>query len=287
MESGDIDHGRRRFVEVAAVSVAAAATLSLLPENAAAATENSAIRPFRINVPDDQLVDLRRRIVATRWPDRETVNDRSQGVQLAEFKEMVRYWGTDYDWRKAEAKLNALPQFITTIDDVDIHFIHVRSRHPNALPIIITHGWPGSVIEQLKIIGPLTDPTAHGGRAEDAFDVVIPSLPGYGFSGKAQRHRLGPGPHRASLGGADEAPRLHPLRRAGRRLGRADLQRDGAPGCGRIARHPYQFAGDGAARGGGSARRRTRAGRTFRKGTRGARSAHDEREEAGIQRTSR
>ena len=184
MESGDIDHGRRRFVEVAAVSVAAAATLSLLPENAAGATENSAIRPFRINVPDDQLADLRRRIVTTRWPDRETVNDRSQGVQLAEFKEMVRYWGTDYDWRKAEAKLNAFPQFITTIDDVDIHFIHVRSRHPNALPIIITHGWPGSVIEQLKIIDPLTDPTAHGGRAEDAFDVVIPSLPGYGFSGK-------------------------------------------------------------------------------------------------------
>ena len=184
MESGDIDHGRRRFVEVAAVSVAAAATLSLLPENAAGATENSAIRSFRINVPDDQLADLRRRIVTTRWPDRETVNDRSQGVQLAEFKEMVRYWGTDYDWRKAEARLNAFPQFITTIDDVDIHFIHVRSRHPNALPIIITHGWPGSVIEQLKIIDPLTDPTAHGGRAEDAFDVVIPSLPGYGFSGK-------------------------------------------------------------------------------------------------------
>ena len=184
MESGDIDHGRRRFVEVAAVSVAAAATLSLLPEYVAAATENSAIRPFRINVPDDQLADLRRRIVTTRWPDRETVNDRSQGVQLAEFKEMVRYWGTDYDWRKAEARLNAFPQFITTIDDVDIHFIHVRSRHPNALPIIITHGWPGSVIEQLKIIDPLTDPTAHGGRAEDAFDVVIPSLPGYGFSGK-------------------------------------------------------------------------------------------------------
>ena len=184
MESGDIDHGRRRFVEVAAVSVAAAATLSLLPENAAGATENSAIRPFRINVPDDQLADLRRRIVTTRWPDRETVNDRSQGVQLAEFKEMVGYWGTDYDWRKAEARLNAFPQFITTIDDVDIHFIHVRSRHPNALPIIITHGWPGSVIEQLKIIDPLTDPTAHGGRAEDAFDVVIPSLPGYGFSGK-------------------------------------------------------------------------------------------------------
>jgi len=206
MESGDIDHGRRRFVEVAAVSVAAAATLSLLPENAAGATENSAIRPFRINVPDDQLADLRRRIVTTRWPDRETVNDRSQGVQLAEFKEMVRYWGTDYDWRKAEARLNAFPQFITTIDDVDIHFIHVRSRHPNALPIIITHGWPGSVIEQLKIIDPLTDPTAHGGRAEDAFDVVIPSLPGYGFSGKPKG--TGWDPDRIARAWAELMPRL-------------------------------------------------------------------------------
>jgi pimeloyl-ACP methyl ester carboxylesterase len=142
------------------------------------------MRPFRINVPEDQLIDLRRRIVATRWPDRETVNDASQGAQLAKLQELVRYWGTDYDWRKTEAKLNSLPQFIMTIDGADIHFIHVRSRHPNALPIIITHGWPGSVIEQLKIIGPLTDPTAHAGRAEDAFDVVIPSLPGYGFSGK-------------------------------------------------------------------------------------------------------
>jgi pimeloyl-ACP methyl ester carboxylesterase len=184
VESGDIDHGRRRFVEGAAISAAAAATLSFLPKHAAAATENSAIRPFRINVSEDQLVDLRRRIGATRWPDRETVNDPSQGVQLAQFQELVRYWGTDYDWRKAEAKLNALPQFVTMIDDVDIHFIHVRSRHPNALPIVISHGWPGSVIEQLKLIGPLTDPTAHGGRAGDAFDVVIPSLPGYGFSGR-------------------------------------------------------------------------------------------------------
>ncbi|MGC1894549.1 MAG: epoxide hydrolase, partial [Pseudolabrys sp.] len=184
VESGDIDHCRRRFVEGTAISAAAAATLSFLPKHAAAATENSAIRPFRINVSEDQLVDLRRRIGATRWPDRETVNDPSQGVQLAQFQELVRYWGTDYDWRKAEAKLNALPQFVTMIDDVDIHFIHVRSRHPNALPIVISHGWPGSVIEQLKLIGPLTDPTAHGGRAEDAFDVVIPSLPGYGFSGR-------------------------------------------------------------------------------------------------------
>ena len=143
-----------------------------------------AIRPFNVNVPEQALVDLRQRIAATRWPDRETVPDRSQGVQLEKLQALVRYWGTGYDWRKAEAKLNALPQFMTTIDGLDVHFIHVRSRHPNALPVIITHGWPGSVIEQLKIIGPLTDPTAHGGRAEDAFDVVIPSMPGYGFSGK-------------------------------------------------------------------------------------------------------
>ncbi len=142
------------------------------------------IRPFRANIPERDLIDLRRRIAATRWPDKETVADQSQGVQLARLQELVRYWGTDYDWRKAEAKLNALPQFITTIDGVDIHFIHVRSRHPNALPLIITHGWPGSVIEQLKVIAPLTDPTAHGGSSEDAFDVVIPSLPGYGFSSK-------------------------------------------------------------------------------------------------------
>ena len=147
-------------------------------------SQPQAVRPFRINVPEAALVDLRRRIVATRWPDRETVKDQSQGAQLAKLQKLVRYWGTEYDWRKAEAKLNALPQFVTKIDGLDIYFIHVRSKHPNALPVIITHGWPGSVIEQLKIIRPLTDPTAHGGSAEDAFDVVIPSLPGYGFSGK-------------------------------------------------------------------------------------------------------
>jgi pimeloyl-ACP methyl ester carboxylesterase len=144
------------------------------------------IRPFHVNVPDAELIDLRRRIAATRWPDRETVNDRSQGVQLGKFQELVRYWGTGYDWRKVEAKLNALPQFVTTIDGVDIHFIHVRSRHPNSMPLIVTHGWPGSVIEFLKVIDPLTNPTAHGGRAEDAFDLVIPSIPGFGFSGKPQ-----------------------------------------------------------------------------------------------------
>jgi pimeloyl-ACP methyl ester carboxylesterase len=148
------------------------------------AAEDGSIRPFKVHVPLAALNDLRRRLAATRWPDKETVADQSQGVQLAKLQELVRYWGTGYDWRKAEAKLNALPQFMTTIDGVDIHFIQVRSRQPNALPVIITHGWPGSVIEQLKIIGPLTDPTAHGGSAQDAFDVVIPSVPGYGFSGK-------------------------------------------------------------------------------------------------------
>ncbi len=144
------------------------------------------VRPFRINVPEEALVDLRRRVLATRWPDRETVTDRSQGAQLAKIQELVRYWGTDYDWRKVEAQLNALPQFMTEIDGLDIHFLHVRSRHPNALPLIITHGWPGSILELLKVIGPLSDPTAHGGRAEDAFDLVIPSMPGYGFSGRPQ-----------------------------------------------------------------------------------------------------
>jgi pimeloyl-ACP methyl ester carboxylesterase len=147
-------------------------------------SDKAAIRSFRVNFPDADLADLRRRLAATRWPDRETVADQSQGAQLAKLQALVRYWGTDYDWRKAEAKLNALPQFTTRIDGLDIHFIHARSRHPNALPLIITHGWPGSVFEQIKLIGPLTDPTTYGGRAEDAFDVVIPSLPGFGFSAR-------------------------------------------------------------------------------------------------------
>src|SRR4051812_30268751 len=143
-----------------------------------------AIRPFQVHVPQAELTDLRQRILATKWPEREIVKDESQGVQLATMKALAHYWAADYDWRKCEAKLNALPQYVTNIDGLDIHFIHVRSKQPNALPIIITHGWPGSIIEQLKVIGPLTDPTAYGGKAEDAFDVVIPSIPGYGFSGK-------------------------------------------------------------------------------------------------------
>jgi hypothetical protein len=150
----------------------------------APASGNSDIRPFSVNVPEAELTELRRRINATRWPDRELVNDISQGVQLATIQKLARYWGTDYDWRKVEAKLKALPQFMTNIDGVDIHFIHVRSKHENALPLIVTHGWPGSIIEQLKIIDPLTNPTAHGASASDAFHLVIPSMPGYGYSGK-------------------------------------------------------------------------------------------------------
>ena len=145
---------------------------------------DTSIRPFHVETPEAALVDLRRRVEATRWPEKETVADQSQGVRLATMRALASYWATTYDWRKCEAKLNGLPQFVTNIDGLDIHFIHVRSKNPNALPIIITHGWPGSIIEQLKIIGPLTDPTAYGGKAEDSFDVVIPSLPGYGFSGK-------------------------------------------------------------------------------------------------------
>jgi pimeloyl-ACP methyl ester carboxylesterase len=148
-----------------------------------AATDDT-IRPFRAEIPEEAIADLRQRIAATRWPDKETVADQSQGAQLDKLQALVRYWGTDYDWRRAEAKLNALPQFITQIDGLDIHFIHVRSRHEDALPLIVTHGWPGSVLELLKVIEPLTDPTAHGGAAQDAFHLVIPSLPGYGFSAR-------------------------------------------------------------------------------------------------------
>jgi pimeloyl-ACP methyl ester carboxylesterase len=153
-------------------------------KSAAADSGETGVRPFRANVAASDLADLRRRLTATRWPDKETVEDDAQGAQLAKLQKLVGYWGSDYDWRRAEASLNAYPQFVTKIDGVDIHFIHVRSRHPNALPVLIAHGWPGSIFEQLKLIGPLTDPTKHGGRADQAFDVVIPSLPGFGFSGR-------------------------------------------------------------------------------------------------------
>src|SRR6202045_2506985 len=195
-----IDQDRRQLLGTAAMGIAVAGAASLLPAlldsagNALAQPSNQgdtqmapkgdAIRPFSINFPEEALGDLRRRINATKWPEQEQVPNASQGVQLATIQKLARRWATDYDWRKVEARLNALPQFITEIDGLDIHFIHVRSKLDNALPMIVTHGWPGSVIEQLKIIDPLTNPTAHGGSAADAFDLVIPSLPGYGFSGK-------------------------------------------------------------------------------------------------------
>jgi len=175
---------RRQLLSIAAMGIAATGAATLFPAGVASAATGDAIRPFRINFSDEALVDLRRRLAATRWPEKETVADETQGVPLATMQELVRYWQTDYDWRKVEARLNALPQFITEIDGLDIHFIHVRSKHQNALPLIVTHGWPGSVIEQLNIIDPLTNPTAHGGNASDAFHLVIPSMPGYGFSAK-------------------------------------------------------------------------------------------------------
>jgi pimeloyl-ACP methyl ester carboxylesterase len=171
---------RRSLLTLAAT----AGAIGLLPASLRATTEDDAIRTFTVNFPETDMVDLRRRVKATKWPDQETVKNPSQGVQLATVQQLAHYWRTEYDWRKVEARLNALPQFITEIDGLDIHFIHVRSKHENALPMIVTHGWPGSIIEQLKIIDPLTNPTAHGGSASDAFDVVIPSLPGHGFSGK-------------------------------------------------------------------------------------------------------
>ena len=183
---------RRRFLASALLTLAAAglvmSSCAVAPSSTVAAADAVPTRPdigpFHVHIPEAALVDLRQRLAATRWPDQETVADPSQGVQLAKLQQLVRYWGSGYDWRKAEAKLNALPQFTTNIDGVDMYFIHVRSPHKHALPLLITHGWPGSVFEFLNVIGPLTDPTAYGGRAEDAFDVVIPAIPGYGFSGK-------------------------------------------------------------------------------------------------------
>jgi pimeloyl-ACP methyl ester carboxylesterase len=189
---GTIDRNRRWILMAAMTSMAGATAASLLTSHSAAAPGGGEIRPFRVNVADEVLVDLRRRLASTRWPDRETVVDDSQGVPLEMMQDLARYWATDYDWRKVETRLNALPQFITEIDGLDIHFIHVRSKHENALPLIVTHGWPGSVIEQLKIIDPLTNPTAHGASAADAFHLVIPSMPGYGFSAKPTTTGWGP-----------------------------------------------------------------------------------------------
>ena len=199
---GSVFRLHRRFVIV----FFAASILIGLSAVAVAQNNKDAIRPFRIDIPQQALDDLRRRVAATRWPDRETVTDSSQGVQLATIQRLAQYWMTDYDWRKCEARLNAVPQFMTRIDGLDIHFIHVRSKHKNALPLVVTHGWPGSIIEQLKIIDPLTNPTAYGGRAEDAFDVVIPSMPGYGFSGKPTS--TGWGPERMARAWAELMKRL-------------------------------------------------------------------------------
>jgi hypothetical protein len=175
---------RPSFAQTAPTADVRASINSPLSATPPMLTEDKSIHPFRISVPEAQLIDLRKRIAATRWPDKETVNDESQGIRLAEMQALVHYWGNGYNWRNVEAKLNALPEFVTTIDGVDIQFIHVRSREPNALPLILTHGWPGSPLEYLKVIGPLTDPVADGGSAQDAFDVVVPAIPGYGFSGK-------------------------------------------------------------------------------------------------------
>jgi pimeloyl-ACP methyl ester carboxylesterase len=193
----------RRSILVSSAAVGAASLLSTYPSSA---SDGHAIRPFHIAFPEEDLVDLRRRIVATRWPDRETVTDQSQGVQLGTMRELAEYWATGYDWRKCEARLNALQNFITEIEGLDIHFIHARSKHPNALPLIVTHGWPGSVVEQLKIIEPLVNPTAHGASASDAFHVVIPSMPGYGFSGKPTS--TGWGPERMARAWAELMKRL-------------------------------------------------------------------------------
>jgi pimeloyl-ACP methyl ester carboxylesterase len=182
----DFEHSqdRRQFLSTAAMGIVSVSAASVFSTHPAPAAESGAIRPFHIDIPREGLVNLRERLMTTRWPDRETVADPSQGVQLKTVQQLAEYWRTDYDWRKVEARLNALPQFVTEIDGLDIHFIHVRSKHDNALPMIVTHGWPGSIIEQMKIIDPLTNPTAHGGSASDAFHLVIPSLPGHGFSGK-------------------------------------------------------------------------------------------------------
>jgi pimeloyl-ACP methyl ester carboxylesterase len=188
MSSESTSPTRRRILAASAAAGAA----SLLYANVGAAAEGDAIRPFRVSVPEAELSEMRRRVNSTRWPDREPVMDESQGVQLPTMQDLARYWGSDYDWRKCEAKLNALPQFMTEIDGLDIHFIHVRSKHENALPLIVTHGWPGSIIEQLKIIDPLTNPTAHGASASDAFHLVIPSLPGFGFSARPTTTGWGP-----------------------------------------------------------------------------------------------
>ena len=204
--------------------------------------DTTPVRGFDVYFPDTELADLRKRINATKWPERETVADASQGVQLATVQKLARYWGTEYDWRPCEARLNALPNFITAIDGLDIHFIHVRSKHENALPVIVTHGWPGSVTEQLKIIDPLTNPTAHGGSASDAFHVVIPSIPGYGFSGKPTTPGWDPARIARAWIVLMKRLGLHEVRGARRRLGRGHHRTNGPAGASGVARHSHQHA---------------------------------------------
>ena len=206
-------------------------TAVALQEGTKQSADTAAIRPFQVHVPEAELTELRRRINNTKWPERETVTDATQGVQLATTQALARYWGTEYDWRKCEARLNALPQFITEIDGLDIHFIHVRSKHENALPLIVTHGWPGSITEQLKIIDPLTNPTAHGGNASDAFDLVIPSDTRLRVFRQAGYDRLGPRPHCTCLDRADEAPGIHEICGARRRLGCDHHRTNGCAGA--------------------------------------------------------
>ena len=222
------------------------------------ATKTDAIRPFRSTFRKRTLADLRRRVKATQWPEREQVADASQGVQLATMQKLARYWATDYDWRKVEARLNALPQFITEIDGLDIHFIHVRSKHENALPMIVTHGWPGSIIEQMKIIDPLTNPTAHGGERSGCLPSRDPVAAGLRLLRKADGARVEPRQHRPRVGDADAAPRLHAVRGAGRRLGECRLGGDGAAAAAGIARHSHQH---GRPRFRPTSRRRSRSAR--------------------------
>lgn len=179
-----IKTNKRSFLNAIAIGTFMLIAATSLGQKKQTKVDSEAIRPYHISISKEALTDLRNRVNATRWPDKETVTDQSQGVKLQQIQSLVKYWGTTYDWRKTEAKLNALPQFVTNINGLDIQFIHIKSKHKNALPLVITHGWPGSFFELLKVIGPLTDPTAYGGKAEDAFDLVIPSMPGYGFSEK-------------------------------------------------------------------------------------------------------
>ena len=230
-------------------ATAAAGALSLLPRSLRAAAGDESIRPFTVNFPEEELADLRRRVAATQLARPGDRHRRIAGRAARDDPEARAATGRrTTTGARCEARLNALPQFITEIDGLDIHFIHVRSKHENALPVIITHGWPGSIIEQLKIIEPLTNPTAHGGTAADAFHVVIPSLPGHGFSGKPTAPGWTPVTHRPGLGDADAAPRLHEIRGAGRRLGQRRLRADGPAAAAGIARHPHQHGGDGSGR---------------------------------------